>query len=126
MQPVPMRRRPRWAGRTAARRMMDEAAGVHRRARGGGWADAAGAAASGRQESGETRYHLRALRALLIIFAGGDFAAPAIRKSSCFLPDLSAADNHRGFNPRPAQVSLGFSGLRYLGTTDPFVPRTVL
>src|SRR5271168_1898825 len=46
-----------------------------------------------------------------------DTPEPAIRKSSAFLPDLIAAVNHRGFNPRPAQVSAGFSGLRYLAAT---------
>ena len=51
-----------------------------------------------------------------------DAAAPAIRKSSGFLPDLIAAANQRGFNPRPAQVSAGFSGLRYLGATAPRAP----
>src|ERR1700675_808327 len=63
-----------------------------------------------------------ALRIFLPPFAF-DAAAPAIRKSSCFLPDLIAAANHRGFNPRPAQVSVGFSGLRYLGATFPQAPR---
>jgi hypothetical protein len=52
--------------------------------------------------------HLRALRAFLRPFAFGEGVAPAIRKSSIFLPVLIAAANHRGFNPRPAQVSLGF------------------
>jgi hypothetical protein len=33
-----------------------------------------------------------------------DAAAPAMRKSSAFLPDLIAAVSQRGFNPRPAQV----------------------
>src|SRR5215831_1729445 len=44
-------------------------------------------------------------------------------KSSSFLPDLRAAASHRGFSPRPAQVSLGFSGLRYFGATFPLTPR---
>jgi hypothetical protein len=65
------------------------------------------------------RYHLRALRAFLRPFAFDDGVAPAIRKSSCFFPALIAAANHFGFNPRPAQVSAGFSGLRYLGATTP-------
>ena len=47
---------------------------------------------------------------------------PAMAKSSSFFPDLRAAVNHRGFNPRPAQVSVAFSGLRYLGATDPVGP----
>jgi hypothetical protein len=53
-----------------------------------------------------------ALRVVLPPFAL-DAAAPAMRKSSAFLPDLIAAVSQRGFNPRPAQVSVGFSGLRY-------------
>jgi len=62
-----------------------------------------------------------ALRVFLPPFAF-DAAAPAIRKSSAFLPDLIAAASQRGFNPRPAQVSAGFSGLRYLGATAPRAP----
>ena len=45
-----------------------------------------------------------ALRGFLPPFAF-DATAPAIRKSSAFLPDLIAAASQRGFNPRPAQVS---------------------
>jgi hypothetical protein len=62
-----------------------------------------------------------ALRVFLPPFA---FDAPpsAIRKSSAFLPDLIAAVSQRGFNPRPAQVSAEFSGLRYLGATAPREP----
>jgi hypothetical protein len=52
--------------------------------------------------------HLRALRAFLRPFDFGEGVAPAIRKSSIFFPVLIAATNHRGFNPRPAHVSLGF------------------
>src|ERR1700674_5300062 len=66
--------------------------------------------------------HLRALRAFLRPFAFGEDLAPAIRKSSGFFPVLIAAVSHRGFSPRPAQVSLGFSGLRYLSATDPRAP----
>src|SRR4029077_1740783 len=48
-------------------------------------------------------------------------------KSSSDLPDLIAADSQRGFKPRPAHVSEGFSGLRYFGATarpaDDFFPR---
>jgi hypothetical protein len=66
--------------------------------------------------------HLRALRAFLRPFAFGEGLAPAIRKSSGFFPVLIAAVSHRGFNPRPAHVSLGFSGLRYLGATEPRAP----
>jgi hypothetical protein len=43
-------------------------------------------------------------------------------KSSSFLPEFSAAASHRGFRPRPAQVSLGFSGLQYFGATAPLGP----
>src|SRR5262245_44530921 len=43
-------------------------------------------------------------------------------KCSSFLPDLSAAASQRGVSPRPAQVSLGFSGLRYFGATGPRAP----
>jgi hypothetical protein len=64
-----------------------------------------------------------ALRVVLPPFAL-DAAAPAIRKSSAFLPDLIAAVSQRGFNPRPAQVSVGFSGLRYLGATAPYTRAT--
>src|SRR5262249_30705034 len=39
----------------------------------------------------------------------------SIRKSSSFLPPLIAATSHRGFAPRPAQVSPG--GPRYFGRT---------
>jgi hypothetical protein len=60
-----------------------------------------------------------ALRVILPPFAL-DAAAPAIRKSSAFLPVLIAAVSQRGFNPRPAQVSVGFSGLRYLGAMAPY------
>src|ERR1700730_5753578 len=64
---------------------------------------------------------LLTLRAFLPDFAA--FAAgPAIAKSSSFLPLLMAALNHRGLRPRPAQVSAGFSGLRYLGATAPLAP----
>src|SRR6202043_782019 len=68
------------------------------------------------------RDYLRGLRAFLRPFVFDD-GARAMRKSSIFLPDLIAAANHRGFKPRPAQVSAGFSGLRYLGATGPFAPR---
>jgi hypothetical protein len=40
-----------------------------------------------------------------------------IRKSSSFFPDRSFAVNQRGRLPRPAQVSEGLSGFRYLGRT---------
>jgi hypothetical protein len=38
------------------------------------------------------------------------FAKAAMLKCSNFLPDLIAATNHHGFNPRPAQVLAGFPG----------------
>jgi hypothetical protein len=55
-------------------------------------------------------------------FAERPFDAPAIRKSSNDLPPLMAATNQRGFSPRPAQVSVGFSGLRYLAATEALRP----
>src|SRR5262249_44746076 len=66
--------------------------------------------------------HLRAVRAFLRPFTFGEGLTPAIRKSSGFFPVLIAAVSHRGFNPRPAHVSLGFSGLRYLSTMSPLTP----
>ena len=39
--------------------------------------------------------------------------APTMAKSSRLLPPFIAAVSHRGLRPRPAQVSAGFSGLRY-------------
>jgi len=59
-----------------------------------------------------------ALRTFLWIFFSGTFFAEELRlNSSSFLPALSAVVSQRGFNPRPAQVSAGFSGLRYFGAT---------
>jgi hypothetical protein len=46
----------------------------------------------------------------------------AIKKSSSFFPSLIAATSHRGFAPRPAQVSP--DGPRYFGGT--FLPRNAL
>src|SRR4029077_13250642 len=46
-------------------------------------------------------------------------AEAEIAKCSSFFPDLSAAVSQRGFNPRPAHVSLGLSGLRYFGAILP-------
>src|SRR6266436_9729165 len=70
------------------------------------------------------RHHLRLARAFFFTgFAAASLPVPPILKSSSFLPDLSAAASHRGFSPRPAQVSLGFSGLRYFGATFPLAPR---
>src|SRR5215471_3822784 len=63
-------------------------------------------------------YFLRAFLAAVRIFFTG---APMLKCSS-FLPDFSAAAIHRGFSPRPAHVSVGFSGLRYFGATGPRVP----
>jgi len=51
-----------------------------------------------------------------------DPTAPRIRKSSADFPPLIAAANHFGLNPRPAQVSSGFCGLRYFGGTGPLTP----
>src|SRR5271156_6113787 len=69
--------------------------------------------------------YLALLRSFLVFF-GGFFAdaaeAPGIRKSSSFFPPLTAALSQRGLRPRPAQVSVGFSGLRYFGATGPFGP----
>jgi hypothetical protein len=84
-------------------------------------------ASRGRREPVEhvlaTRHHLRGRPAFFRPFAFAEGAKPAMAKSSSFFPDLIAAVNHRGFNPRPAQVSVAFSGLRYLGATDdPFRP----
>jgi hypothetical protein len=50
----------------------------------------------------------------------------AMAKSSIFLPDLIAAASQRGFRPRPAHVSAGFSGLRYLAATGPRAPRPTI
>src|SRR5580700_1976769 len=44
-------------------------------------------------------------------------------KYSSRFPVFMAAVSHLGISPRPAQVSLGLSGLRYLGATAP--PRRV-
>src|SRR6266566_6264255 len=70
----------------------------------------------------ETECHLRALRALFGLLAFFEATAPRIRKSSADFPPLIAAVNHFGLNPRPAQVSSGFSGLRYFGGTGPLSP----
>src|SRR6516164_3316233 len=51
------------------------------------------------------------------------FPLPEIAKSSSFFPDLIAAASQRGFRPRPAHVSEGFSGLRNFGATFPLTPR---
>jgi hypothetical protein len=61
---------------------------------------------------------LRTFRVFLVLAAEA-LSAPGIKKSSCFLPPLIAAVSQRGLRPRPAQVSAGFSGLRYLGATGP-------
>src|ERR1700748_2204526 len=65
--------------------------------------------------------HFLATR-FLRAFLGAPLTLPEIAKSSSFLPDLIAAASHRGFRPRPAQVSPGFSGLRYFGATFPRAP----
>jgi hypothetical protein len=55
-------------------------------------------------------------------FLGAFFVVCAMLKCSSFLPALIAAASQSGFSPRPAQVSLGFSGLRYFGATGPRAP----
>src|SRR5215467_8412893 len=55
-------------------------------------------------------HRLLALRTFLGPFFVACFAACAMLKCSSFLPDLSAAASQSGVSPRPAQVSLGFSG----------------
>src|SRR5262249_46646416 len=62
------------------------------------------------------------LRTFLGVFFVACFAVCAMLKCSSFLPPLIAATSQRGFSPRPAQVSLGFSGLRYFGATGPRTP----
>src|SRR6202011_3829646 len=70
------------------------------------------------------RHCLRLARTFFFAdFDAVSLPTPPMTKSSSFLPDLSAAASHRGFSPRPAQVSLGFSGLRYFGATFPLAPR---
>ncbi len=70
------------------------------------------------------RHYLRLARTFLFTgFGAESLPTPPILKSSSFLPALRAAASHRGFSPRPAQVSLGFSGLRYFGATFPLTPR---
>jgi hypothetical protein len=49
--------------------------------------------------------------------APADLLALAIRKSSSFDPERSAATNQRGCLPRPDQVSVGADGLKYFGST---------
>jgi hypothetical protein len=66
--------------------------------------------------------YFRLTRAFLRTGFAAPSLVPAIRKSSSFFPDLMAAANHRGFSPRPAQVSLGFSGFRNFGATFPRAP----
>jgi hypothetical protein len=61
------------------------------------------------------------LRAFFGPFAFDDGAASAITKSSSFFPDLIAAANHRGLNPR-ADVIMRFGRDRtcaLLDTTEP-------
>jgi 2,4-dienoyl-CoA reductase-like NADH-dependent reductase (Old Yellow Enzyme family) len=64
-----------------------------------------------------TRHRFLAPRAFLGAFFVACLAVWAMLKCSSFLPALIAAASQRGFNPRPAQVSLGFSGLRYFAAT---------
>ena len=58
--------------------------------------------------------------AFAVVFA----ADLSIRKLSRFFPAFTAAAIHLGIAPRPAQVSLQFLGLRYLGAT--FLPFSLL
>ena len=46
-----------------------------------------------------------------------DYLPISIWKSASDLPDFRASDNHRGRRPRPAQVWLGLSGFRNLGSS---------
>jgi hypothetical protein len=62
-----------------------------------------------------------ALRAFLP-FTDAFAPAPSIAKSSIFLPSLMAAASQRSFNPRPAQVSEGLSGLRYFALGAALLP----
>jgi hypothetical protein len=68
--------------------------------------------------------YFRAFRRVFLVGlpAEGLVTAPGIKKSSSFLPLLIAAVSQRRLRPRPAQVSSGFSGLRYLGATGPNRP----
>jgi hypothetical protein len=103
------------ADRTDARAPGAAARGANRRAR----------QPQSRQKAAPRRpknSYLRALRAFLRPFPFDEVAAPAMAKSSIFFPPLIAVVNHRGFRPRPAQVSAGFSGFRYLGATRPLAP----
>src|SRR3984893_6045374 len=79
---------------------------------------------AGRSQIFLLRHYLRLARTFFFAdFDAVSLPTPPMIKSSSFLPDLSAAASHRGFSPRPAQVSLGFSGLRYFGATFPLAPR---
>src|SRR5271167_3884581 len=71
-----------------------------------------------RRRYGHYFFATRFLRGFL-----ASFPLPEIAKSSIFFPDLIAAASQRGFSPRPAHVSAGFSGLRYFGATFPLTPR---
>ena len=64
-------------------------------------------------------YFFRAARTFGRAFLAAVLAEAAMAKCSSFLPALSAAASHRGFSPRPAHVSDGFSGLRYFGAIFP-------
>src|SRR5262249_38325822 len=72
--------------------------------------------------SPRTPHLLLALRTFLGPLLVACFAVCAMLKCSSFLPALIAAASQSGFSPRPAQVSLGFSGLRYFGATGPRAP----
>jgi hypothetical protein len=65
---------------------------------------------------------LRTCRVFFGCLAGDAPLAPPMAKSSSFLPPFKAAVSQRGRRPRPAQVSVGLAGLRYLGATRPNRP----
>src|SRR5712671_4104424 len=79
---------------------------------------------SGARRQGQlrTRHAFLALRTFLGAFFVACFAFCAMLNSSSVLPALIAASSQRGVSPRPAQVSLRFSGLRYFGATGPRTP----
>ena len=78
---------------------------------------------SGRSQIFLLRHYLRLTRTFFFAdFDAVSLPTPPMIKSSSFLPDLIAAVSHRGFSPRAAHVSAGFSGLRYFGATAPRAP----
>jgi hypothetical protein len=55
--------------------------------------------------------------------ASNHLATRTAKSASFFFPPFKAATSHRGLLPLPAQVSLEFSGLRYLGARARRLPR---